>query len=69
MSQNINSEKLAQAIKKRKSPADVLYLKNPKNLKKEIENVIQNSKLKIKNSIVIMMGAGDIYTYTNNLIK
>ena len=67
VSQDINSEKLAHAIKKRKSSANVLYLKNPKNLKKEIENVIQNSK--IKNSIVIMMGAGDIYTYTNNLIK
>lgn len=70
MSQNINSSHLAEAIKRKKSSPIVLYLNNPKNLKKTIENIIiLHSKPYILNPIVIMMGAGDIYTYTNKLIN
>ena len=70
VSHNINSKKLTEAIKKRKSSPTVLYLKNPKNLKKEIKNSL-NSKSYILNSraIIIMMGAGDIYKLTDKLIR
>ena len=74
---DINSEKLAGTIKNlpvgkqgRKSSLTVLYLKNSNNLKKEIENIIALSpKLYPLNFIIIMMGAGDIYKMTDNLIK
>ncbi|MEK7553478.1 MAG: UDP-N-acetylmuramate--L-alanine ligase [Patescibacteria group bacterium] len=68
--QSVDSLKLAEAIKKRKFPVNVLYLKNPKNLKKEIKNIILNSKSHILNSsiIIIMMGAGDIYHHTKRLL-
>ncbi len=71
---DVNSQKLAEAIKtppagrQGKSPINVIYLKNPKNLKKEINNIIHNSSFIIHNSIVIMMGAGDIYKLTDDLI-
>lgn len=70
VSQNVNSKSLAEAIKKRKSPVNVLYLKNPNNLKKEIENIITLSPNPYPlNPIVIMMGAGDIYKMTDKLVK
>ncbi len=65
---DINSQKLAEAIKKRKSSINVLYLKNPKNLKKEIQNILQTTNYKLQ-TIIIMMGAGDIYKMTNKLIN
>ncbi len=64
----ISSEKLAEAIKKRKHSPAVLYLKNPKSLKKEIENILLCPKPYALNPIVIMMGAGDIYHHTKRLL-
>lgn len=70
LSQKINSHQLAEAIKKRKSSPIVTYLKNQKNLKKEIENILREFALNPRvSATIVMMGAGDIYTYTNNLIK
>ena len=73
---DVNSEKLAEAIKnlsadrhKKKSSPVVLYLKNSNNLKKEINNLIQKSKIKNQKFIIIMMGAGDIYKMSDKLIK
>jgi UDP-N-acetylmuramate--alanine ligase len=65
---DVNSKKLAEAIKKRKLSPNVLYLKNPKDLKKEIKNLL-NSKSYILNPVIIMMGAGDVYKMTDKLIK
>ncbi|MEK7635762.1 MAG: UDP-N-acetylmuramate--L-alanine ligase [Patescibacteria group bacterium] len=65
----INSENLAEAIKKRRQSPFVIYIKNPLGLKKIIKSLIQDSKSNIKDSvIIIMMGAGDIYKMTNNLL-
>ena len=67
----VNSEKLAKSIKKRKISPEVLYLKNAKNLKKTIENIITLSLVPypLNPIIIAMMGAGDIYKYTDKLIK
>lgn len=69
VSYNINSKKLAEAIKKRKSSPAVLYLENSNNLKKEINNILLYPKPYTLNPIVVMMGAGDIYKMTDKLIK
>lgn len=70
VSQNVNSLKLTETVAKRKSSPSILYLKNPKNLKKEINNIILNSQSSILNSsaIIVMMGAGDIYKLTDNFL-
>jgi len=64
-----NSENLAKAVQKTKNSPAVLYLKNSKNLKKTIQNIILKPKTQNLKPIVIMMGAGDIYTLTNSLLK
>ena len=71
LSQNINSEKLSESIKKRKISPKVLYLKNSENLKKTIESIITLSLIPypLNPIIIVMMGAGDIYKYTDKLIK
>jgi len=75
--QSVNSQKLAEAIK-RKSPINVLYLKSAnwrtKNLSKTLKQIIiQNQHKSVlnqhKSALVIMMGAGDIYKMTDKLIK
>jgi UDP-N-acetylmuramate--alanine ligase len=67
-SSGINSEKLAEAIQKRKHSPAVLYLKNPKNLKNKIKNILKAKSYKLK-AVVVMMGAGDIYKYTPFLLS
>ena len=73
----INSQKLAEAIKRKKNSSEVLYLKSAgwreNNLKKEIENIIRNSRhshtFADSYHVIVMMGAGDIYKLTDKLIK
>lgn len=65
VSQKINSKKLSDAIKKRKTSPSVLYLKNPKNLPKILSTA---SNLR-ESAIIVIMGAGDIYKLTDKLIK
>ncbi len=78
LSQNINSKKLAEAIKKRIDSKleirnwklrKVVYLPHLKQ--RQLRSVLlklitHNSKLK---TIIVMMGAGDIYKLTDKLIK
>jgi len=72
--QSVNSQKLAEAIKK-KTSLNVLYLKNPKNLKNILVKIINslcphNSASSLHSSaMIVMMGAGDIYKMTDKLIK
>jgi len=46
----------------------VIYLANPKNLKRTVRRIIHNSKSVIHNYVLIMMGAGDIVKYTRLLL-
>ncbi|MCP6719777.1 MAG: UDP-N-acetylmuramate--L-alanine ligase [Patescibacteria group bacterium] len=57
------SKDLAEKIKKRK--LDVSYLPSPTRLRAEI----LNPKFEIRNSVIVMMGAGDIVEYTDLLVK
>ncbi len=66
---DVNSKKLAEVVAKRKSSPAVIYLKNPKNLKKEINNILLYPKPYTLNPIIVMMGAGDIYKMTDKLIQ
>lgn len=62
--QQVTSKNLAKLI-----PRSV-YLANPNALKNTIQKiVIENYKLKIKNSVVVMMGAGTISEFTSKLLK
>jgi len=59
------SEKLAKAISGKKKSPEVIYLPRPEKL----PSVIENSKLKIENCVIVMMGAGDIVKYTDLLLR
>ncbi|MBI3638369.1 hypothetical protein HY227_01335 [Candidatus Wolfebacteria bacterium] len=78
----INSQKLAEAIKKRLNQRlrvkdqrltakNVIYLPHSKNLQATIKKIIKyDSRSTIHDSwIIVMMGAGDIYQLTNFLVK
>jgi UDP-N-acetylmuramate--alanine ligase len=56
-SKKYTSEALARKVK------GTLYLANPKNLRDALE------KLATKNSVIIMMGAGTVVEYTDELLK
>ena len=60
-----NSKNLAAAIKKKYPKKEVLYLKNPNTLKKAILLVASGYSL---GTILVMMGAGDIVNYTDQLV-
>jgi UDP-N-acetylmuramate--alanine ligase len=64
---DINSRKLTEAVKKRRHSPAVLYLKDPPNIKKEIEKIIRKSRH--SHHVIVMMGAGDIYKLTDKLLK
>ncbi len=70
VSQNeISSQDLAEAIKKRKrNSPKVFYLPYSKNLAHKLKNLIINN-FKDSHYVIVMMGAGDIYKMTDNLIK
>lgn len=70
MSQNITSEKLAKEISKIKSAPFSVYLPEKKYLKKTINEILKSINIdKPKSPIIVMMGAGDIYKLTNNLLQ
>lgn len=73
LSHNMNSEKLANAIKKRKSgPKQVIYFPRPASLRNTIIKSLalaqEINKSQIDSAVVVMMGAGDIVNLTSKLI-
>ncbi len=56
------AKKLAEKI-------DAVYLQNPKNLKKIIIKTIHDSRFMLHDSITVMMGAGNIVDYTDQLLS
>ncbi len=67
VSHNVNAAKLARAVAKVKKHPEVIYLPHREDLKGILKSVIKSSK--IKSSIVVMMGAGDIAEVTPKLLK
>jgi UDP-N-acetylmuramate--alanine ligase len=83
VSKNVDSKKLAEAIQKRINwkleignwkLRKVVYLPYPKKLAQVLKKIIENIRVNPRNNqrksaIVVMMGAGDIYKYTNLLLS
>ncbi|MBI4085921.1 MAG: UDP-N-acetylmuramate--L-alanine ligase [Candidatus Liptonbacteria bacterium] len=81
INRDFTSEKLAKAIQKKYPGKFVFYLGNPKNLKKAITTLFFNTAPQPKNNlrqsashprtsaVLVMMGAGDIFRYTDLLLK
>lgn len=68
--QKVNSEKLAEAITKRRTNLkELVYLPYPKRLRPTLEKVIKESADKKNGAVVIMMGAGDVVNMTPDLLK
>ncbi len=77
----INSKTLANAVQKRILTGSrrlatnnfklqtAMHLPSPTRIRSVIETQIRNSKFEIRNPIIVMMGAGDIYKYTAALVK
>lgn len=77
VSQNVNSKKLAEAVKKRINSKfkiknlklkEVIYLPHSKNLRSVLLKQLRTNNLKLK-TIIVMMGAGDIYKMTDSLVE
>jgi len=80
VSQNVNSKKLAEAIQYRINKLKtknlklktIVYLPFPKKLPIVINEIIKekflNPKPSTLDAIIVMMGAGDIYKYTDFLL-
>lgn len=72
VSQNVDSKKLAKAIKTRINSKlrEVVYLPSPRKLRTLLSKIIQDSCFKLHDSyIIVMMGAGDIYKLTDKLVQ
>ncbi|MEK7086829.1 MAG: UDP-N-acetylmuramate--L-alanine ligase [Patescibacteria group bacterium] len=66
---DISSRKYTSETLAKKIPG-AIYLKNPHYLKRIIQEiVIKNLKLKIENSTLVMMGAGTVVEYTDELLR
>jgi UDP-N-acetylmuramate-alanine ligase len=74
------SKKLAEAIKKRTNQLKtnklktIIYLPHPEKLLKILKEIIKNISVNQRthqrqSAIIVMMGAGDIYTMTDKLVK
>ena len=61
-----NSKTLAEAIRKKYSDKPTIYLKNPKQLPSALQNL--DSRFMLHDSVLVMMGAGDIVKYTDQLL-
>ncbi len=59
-----NSEILVRAIQAKQPKKKLFYLKDAKNLRNALLTLGHNAK-----KVIIMMGAGDIVNYTDNLLK
>lgn len=75
VSQNVNSEKLANSINRRLlfGPKNirlkkVIYFPRPGQLPQALNNLLKTQNPKLK-TVIVMMGAGDIYKLTNKLVK
>lgn len=64
-SSRFDSAALARAIQKRESQKPFFYLANPRNLK----NAIRTLATPLSRYVIIMMGAGDIVSLTDSLVK
>jgi UDP-N-acetylmuramate--alanine ligase len=73
-----DSKALFAAIKKKYPRKAVFYLDNPKNIKKELIKILHDSFLPLprlsasgqrQSAVLVMMGAGDIFEYTKNLVS
>ncbi|MGC9611215.1 MAG: UDP-N-acetylmuramate--L-alanine ligase [Minisyncoccia bacterium] len=64
MNKKYTSESLAKKIK------GATYLNNPKNLRRTIQNVVVKSyQSKVNSFVLVMMGAGSIVNYTDELLR
>jgi len=61
------SEKLAHDILKKEPGKKVIYLSNPKQIKKTVSEILETKEA--ENSVVIMMGAGTVVEYTPLLLS
>lgn len=68
VSQNITSKTLAAEIKRTQKRPTVFYLPYPQKLTAQIKKHLTEIK-DIKKVVVVMMGAGDVYTYTDFLLS
>ncbi|MEX2033306.1 MAG: hypothetical protein WD889_01975, partial [Candidatus Colwellbacteria bacterium] len=64
--QGVNSKKLAEAIRERKGAPEVIYLPHPNKLKGLLKSQIINHK---SQTVIVMMGAGNIVDLTPQLLK
>jgi UDP-N-acetylmuramate--alanine ligase len=60
-----DSKKLVQAIKARHSKKEVHYCSSPRNLQTLLHKIVMDGQ----NSVLVMMGAGDIIHLTDKLLK
>lgn len=63
-----DSKALLNAIRKNNKNKEIYYLQSPSKLKSFLQLLFRNSKLEIRNSVIIMMGAGNIADLTKSLI-
>jgi UDP-N-acetylmuramate--alanine ligase len=73
---SLDSEALVHAMQKRRSEKLIFYLNNPKKMSTALNTLLSSPKLrssKLKNdapqTILVMMGAGNIVQYTDALLK
>jgi UDP-N-acetylmuramate--alanine ligase len=59
---------LAEHIMKRKKVGEVVYLERFEDLRAWIGEITRNGKLPYRDSVLVMMGAGDIYKETKKLL-
>lgn len=70
LSYNVNSEKLAKTILKRKNgPKGLIYLPSPEALRKTLIELLQTKNHRLKTAVMVMMGAGDIVKLTPKLLN
>ena len=62
-----DSEALVRAMQKRYPKKLVFYLKDPKNLRVALDTLL--SPVADRHPVLVMMGAGDIDTYTDRLLR
>lgn len=64
----VTARTLAEHIVKRKKVKEVVYLEHFDGLGAWIEEIARNGKLPYRDSVLVMMGAGDIYKETKKMI-
>jgi UDP-N-acetylmuramate--alanine ligase len=69
VSQNIDSEDLAMAIANQNKVKEVSYLPDSPNISEILSVALEELKEARKDNVVVMMGAGDIFTLTDKLLK